>query len=78
MSKKPRNIVGPIVRKLRYSKRSILTQEQLATKLQLQDWQIDRFGVSKIERGEREVTDKELLMLANALGVKIIEFFPDT
>lgn len=70
--------MGPIVRKLRYSKRSILTQEQLATKLQLQDWQIDRFGVSKIERGEREVTDKELLMLANALGVKIIEFFPDT
>jgi len=43
--------VGPIVRKLRYSKKDILTQEQLATKLQLQDWQIDRFGVSK-SKGE--------------------------
>lgn len=77
MGKFQRNIVGPTIKKIRHSKKNILTQEQLATKLQLQDWQIDRFGVSKIERGEREITDKELYMLANALGVTITDLFPE-
>lgn len=65
------NIVGPRVKQARLNQTPRMTQEQLAIKLQIQGWDIDRFGVSKIERGERQVTDKELLLLAKALGVSV-------
>jgi hypothetical protein len=35
----------------------------------------DRFGVSKIERGEHEITDIELLKLSKALYVSIQDLF---
>lgn len=65
------NIVGPKVRQARLSNKPGMTQEELAIKLQVMGWDIDRFGVSKIERGERQVTDKELLLLAKALGFSV-------
>ena len=63
------NVVGPRVKAARLKRSPSLTQEELAIQLQLLNWRIDRFGVSKIERGERQVTDKEVLLLAEALGV---------
>jgi transcriptional regulator with XRE-family HTH domain len=64
------NVVGPQVKQARLTnKSSRITQDALAAKLQLMGWNIDRFGISKIERGERQVTDKELLLLAKALDV---------
>jgi transcriptional regulator with XRE-family HTH domain len=63
------NVVGPRVKEARLLHKPPLTQEQLASKLQILSWDIDRFGISKIERGMRQVTDKELLLLAEALGV---------
>jgi len=63
------NVVGPAVRKVRLGKQPPLTQEHVAIKLQVLGWDIDRFGVSKIERGKRQVTDRELLVLAEALDV---------
>ena len=48
-----------------------VSQDALAARLQTLGWSIDRFGISKIERGERQVTDKELLLLAEALDVSI-------
>lgn len=62
------NLVGPRVKKARLSKNPQISQEDLAIKLQTLGWDIDRFGVSKIERGERRVTDKELVLLSKALG----------
>lgn len=67
------NICGPNVRRLRMSQKPLLTQEQLSTKLQILGWDIDRFGISKIERGRRHVTDKELLLLAEALDASFSE-----
>lgn len=46
-----------------------MTQAQLAAKLQLDQWDIDRAGVAKIEIGIRQVTDIELVKLAKALDV---------
>lgn len=63
------NVVGPQIKKARQEKSPPLTQQELAVRLQLLDWRIDRFGVSKIERGERQVTDKEVVLLAEALSV---------
>lgn len=66
-----RNIIGPRVKKARHQCDPPVTQEQLAIKLQIHGWDIDRFGVSRIERGVRQVTDKELLLLSTALGVTV-------
>lgn len=67
------NVVGPKVKKARISKSPGISQAELAIKLQTLGWDIDRFGVSKIERGERQVTDKEVLLLAKALSVSVRE-----
>jgi transcriptional regulator with XRE-family HTH domain len=69
------NVVGKKVQAVRLSKNPPITQEELAIRLQTLGWSIDRFGVSKIERGERQVTDKQVLLLADALGVKFSVLF---
>jgi transcriptional regulator with XRE-family HTH domain len=66
------NIVGPKVKQARLTQQPLLTQNELAIRLQILGWDIDRFGISKLERGERQVTDKELLLLAKALNVSIL------
>ena len=65
------NIVGPRIREARLQHKPQLTQLQLATKLQLDDWNISRSGIGKIEAGLRQVTDIELVKLANTLGVSV-------
>lgn len=64
-----RNIVGTRVREARYLSEKKITQADLAVRLQLQGWEIDRVGVAKIEIGLRKVTDIEIKKLANALSV---------
>lgn len=64
------NIVGRRVRLARSLRKPKLTQAELATQLQLLDWQIDRGGVAKIESGIRQVTDIEVVKLAKALQIK--------
>jgi transcriptional regulator with XRE-family HTH domain len=46
-----------------------LTQEDLAGRAAAVEWQISRDAIKRIERGEREVTDIELRLLARALRV---------
>ena len=65
------NVVGSQVKKARKIHNPPLTQEQLAIELQVLGWNIDRFGVSKIERAERQVLDKEVILLACALSVSV-------
>jgi transcriptional regulator with XRE-family HTH domain len=68
-----KNIVGGRIKEIREAK--AMTQEQLAIQLQIIGWQADRFVVSKIERGEREVRDIEVKMLAKALRIPVSELF---
>ena len=63
------------MRELRRHSEPPLTQQGLAVRLQLLGWDIDRFGVSKIERGQRQVTDKEVVLIAKALDVSIQTLF---
>ena len=65
------NVIGPRIKEIRLANQPSITQEQLATKLQVLGWDIDRFGISKIERQVRQVTDKEVLLLAEALNVPV-------
>ena len=68
------NLVGPQVRRLRVE--AGLSQEVLATRLQLAGWDLSRAGLSKIEAGLRRVNDAELWMLAKAFGVTVGDVYP--
>ncbi len=62
-----RNSVGKTVKRLR--KQQNLTQEDLAGRAAAVGWNISRDVVKRIERGEREITDIDLRVLAKALRV---------
>ncbi|MFC2046932.1 helix-turn-helix domain-containing protein [Chloroflexota bacterium] len=64
-----RNIVGIRVRQARKAAKPPITQLDLIARLQLLDMNIDQSGLSKIENGQRPVTDFEVVALAKALKV---------
>ena len=68
-----KNIVGKNIKAIRESEN--ITQEQLAIKLEMEGWRVDRFLVSRIERGERQVLDFEIQLLAKVLKVSVARLF---
>ena len=72
---KPRNIIGPQIRKLRYQRG--WSQNHLTGKLQLLGYDRPRSGIGKIESGYLFVCDSELPYFAAALGVTVSDLFPD-
>lgn len=69
-----KNISGPRLRKIRCQRE--LTQNDLAAKLQLAGWWIDRAGLSKIEARLVRVNDYRPLFLAPILRVSLLDLFP--
>jgi transcriptional regulator with XRE-family HTH domain len=67
------NLVGKFIKQIR--ERQGLTQEQLAIRIEMAGWQVDRFIVSKIERGDRQVSDLEAGVIAQALKVSVSSLF---
>ena len=65
----PRNVVGPRVCQLRGTATPRITQRDLVARLQVLGMMIDQSGLSKIENGQRPVSDIEVLALARALKV---------
>ena len=63
------NAIGTRVRLARLKRQPRMTQQELATKLQLEGCDISRTGIAKIELGLRQVTDIEVLKIAAALDV---------
>ena len=66
-----RNIIGEKVRIARERAKPIITQADLAARLQVQGLRLERVTISKIETGYREVTDVEAMAIAKSLGVTI-------
>lgn len=64
-----RNLLGPGIRHAREAK--AWSQDDLARKLQLTGWDVDRTLIARIELQTRCITDMELLMLARTLGTTI-------
>lgn len=62
-----RNIIGKRVQEAR--RKISLSQEELATKLELDGWKCSRVSLAKIETGTRQVTDIEVMILAVNLKV---------
>ena len=67
-----RNILGPGIRRIREERG--WSQEDLARRLQLAGWDVDRTLIARIELRTRCITDMELLALAKTLGVKLNAF----
>ena len=74
MSAKHKNVVGPQVRKRRYCLG--LKQADLAARLQIGGWEIDRAGVSKIESQLIWVSDFQMICLSEALSIAVTELLP--
>lgn len=70
-----KNIVGSRVRKAR--KKSKVTQMELAARLQVLGIRIDRPAISKLETGNRPVTDIEVAAIAKTLKVPISWLFEE-
>lgn len=70
----PQNLIGPVVRKIRYGKG--WTQAMLAARCSRVGWDIGENTISKIEAQVRCVTDNEIIYLAQALKTSEQELFP--
>lgn len=68
------NTIGPQIKKLR--EKQAMTQAMLAARCGVLGWDISENGITKIEAKIRCVTEKELLVLAEALKVKLREIYP--
>lgn len=66
-----RNIAGARVRQARKIAKPPITQVDLVARLQLLGVVIDQSGLSKIENGQRPVSDIEVVALAKALKVSV-------
>jgi len=64
-----RNIVGPRIRQARRAAKPWITQRDLVARLQVLGLTIDQSSLSKIENGQRPVSDTEVVTLAKALKV---------
>ena len=64
-----KNLVGVRIQQARKATKPPITQSDLIARLQLLDMNIDQSGLSKIENGQRPVTDIEVVVLAKALKV---------
>ena len=67
------NVVGPKIRQLRQEKD--WTQEALAARCNILDWDISRGTLAKIESQLRRVTDQEVVVFAKALRVDIEQIY---
>lgn len=72
-----KNVVGPHIRDARLRVSRKVSQEELAARLQAMGVQLDQTAVSRIENGERQVTDVELLAICRALGIEVGTLFTD-
>lgn len=71
-----KNLCGEKIRMVRLNKR--MTQSDLAAQIQLQGVTMERDSISRIEIGTRFVTDYELKIFSEVLGVSMDWLTSDT
>ena len=70
------NMVGYTVAKIR-KQQLIISQRELADRLNSLGWDIDKNGIQRIESGERFVNDMELIYLTRLFNMTIPELYND-
>ncbi|MBI2172019.1 MAG: helix-turn-helix transcriptional regulator [Chloroflexi bacterium] len=73
-----KNIVGPRIRNARLQRGNRISQEELAARLQALGVDLDQGAISRIENGDRQVTDIEVLGVCLALGISMNDLFEGT
>ena len=63
------NLCGKRIAQIR--KEQGLSQRKLASKMQLLGYDVDNFFIRRVENGERFVTDIDLKIFCEALGIKL-------
>ena len=71
-----KNIIGSHVRRAR--KAAKITQRDLVAQLQLLGIKIDQAGLSKLENGNRPITDIEIAAIARILKVPVSQLFEES
>lgn len=71
-----KNISGDRIHQARTSMR--LSQADLAARMQIHGVSIEREAISKMETGDRFITDYELLVFSRVLGVSVNWLLGDT
>jgi HTH-type transcriptional regulator, cell division transcriptional repressor len=66
-----KNIIGDRVRQARRNAKPPITQLELVARLQSEGLSIDQSALSKMENGQRPITDIEVLAIAKALKVSV-------
>jgi transcriptional regulator with XRE-family HTH domain len=69
-----RNILGPQLMRIRNERG--WSQADLARECQIKGWDVSRDIIARIESQVRWVGDFEVLEIARALGVPVVELFP--
>lgn len=67
-----RNLIGDRVKQAREKAKPKITQLDLIARLAVRGIDLEKTAISKIEAKTRPVTDKELVEIADALGVGIL------
>lgn len=67
-----KNIVGNRMRIARAMSKPPMSQADLLARLQINGWEVSQSTLSKIENGDREVSDFELVTIAKSLNVDIL------
>lgn len=73
MDSKIERRIGKNIRALR--ERAGITQERLATKLQIEGCDITRSAVAKIETGQRHIYPDEIILIKQILNAEYEEIF---
>lgn len=73
MNEKIEKAIGQNIRRLR--ERAGITQDSLATKLQLSGCDLTRSAIAKIEVGQRHVYPDEIILIKEILNVSYEEIF---
>lgn len=73
-----KNIIGTRVQQARKANEPQITQIDLVARLQILGVSIDQSGVSKIESGQRPVSDIEVVAFAKALKVSVAWLLEET
>jgi transcriptional regulator with XRE-family HTH domain len=67
-----KNLIGDRVRLARQNAKPKITQSDLLARLAVRGLDLEKTSISKIEAKTRPVPDKELVLIADALGVSIL------
>ena len=70
-----KNVVGPKIREARHRTGRSITQAQLAARLQAIGVDLDPSAISRIESGNRLITDIEILGVCQVLKISIASVF---